>query len=1404
MLRTDFLRRTALFVLVTGVVALLVAGTLLWQFDRLLMDRARTELLERVGRRAKVLDVINGWRPQPHPADPAQNAYALVISGIEHGMDFAAFRETGRLGISWRTAGGTGFRELAANRTKFGPLRLVAGTQDSPLVLGIEGKSGISEWRNPEGVRVLAAYAPVAGEGLALIATISMTEMRRPLWRAAALTLSLAAILIVIVSGFYVWLTSGLERRLGSQRRLFESVLDAMPQRVFVKDRERRYVMVNAAFLKDQGARPEQVIGRRTVDTGLFDARDVDVIDRRDAEAFEKGEPIVSPQVRFAVRDGKERIFSVTRAPIRDQRGDVVQIVGVMEDVTAVLDARREAERTQHMLKALFDSIPHFVFVRDLEGRFLAVNRAMVEYYARLGLPDPMAEPRLSFGSIDPQIKEYSLRLHQQVLETRQPVVDPETLYQEPGGAKRTAHFVLAPVLDNDGNVVAVAGIMTDITDLKRTQAEMDRIFNLSPDIQLATGLDGYFKRLNPAIEKILGYSREELMAQPFRAFVHPDDLEISAKARADYLAGKYIVHENRYRRKDGQYRWIAWHGAYDPISGLVHGGGRDVTEEHDRKVALAESEQRFRSVISAMGEGLVLQHASDGIVEANAAAERILKLGRSELLGRNLDELMAEALLEDGRPLAVSGRPVADVIASAQPRSILLGLPAPDGKRVWVVLNVQPLFHPGSRDPYAAVCTLLDISERLWAERALAQSEHRYRALFAHVPVGIYEMDAAGKVLIVNERLTAITGLSSEQVLARGWEAAIHLDDLERVRRVSAEIMKSARPLTIEFRFVTPEGRTVWVEANAIVLRDEHGNIAGYLGALTDLTRRKRAEAAQVQSYNMMSAVSRAQSQYIATGRSDEIFSRALEDLAMITGSSHAMIGEERGLPDTGAGADPERAAAHPGETLIRQGQPPRDENRDVIEPLRGLIAQVRGTRRPAALSRADAPAPDAPRTFAALPVFHGKRMMATIGLAGRPEGYDESLLRSLEPILFTYGAIIQALRNDHRRQEAEAAIIQKNQQLESIFANMAEGIVILDRTGRVVQLNRLTRSMLDWNGIPPHEPEHLEALFGFRHPDGRPYPGDQLAMVRALKERQTIIGQQVSISRPWGDVALLVSASPLFDENRNVSGVVAILSDITELKKLDELKSEFIATVSHELRTPLAAILGYVHLILEGDSGAVTEDQRKYLEIVSRNTTRLTQLINDLLDVEKIESGKSKLNQAVLNLSALLLEAESTFRVLAKQKGLRLETRIDANLHVVGDGDRLTQVFTNLLSNAVKYSPAGQVRLEAERIGDEVRVTVADTGIGMTPESLSMLFTKFYRAEDDYTRQAGGTGLGLVISRAIVAQHAGRLEVSSVQGQGTEFRVFLPSTLVDHERDSRAPAGEADPDAAADDGAG
>jgi signal transduction histidine kinase len=277
--------------------------------------------------------------------------------------------------------------------------------------------------------------------------------------------------------------------------------------------------------------------------------------------------------------------------------------------------------------------------------------------------------------------------------------------------------------------------------------------------------------------------------------------------------------------------------------------------------------------------------------------------------------------------------------------------------------------------------------------------------------------------------------------------------------------------------------------------------------------------------------------------------------------------------------------------------------------------------------------------------------------------------------------------------------------------------------------------------------------------HP-GRQFTQADLRLAMALADR----------------AALAIENARLYAQERQLRQELEDLNQ--KVQEANRLKTEFVTVVTHELRSPLTSIAGYLDLLLEeGSEGA--EAREAYLQIVKRNADRLLELINDLLDIARLEAGKLALKRQPLDLEGLIQEVSGALRPQIEGKGQHLHLDLAASLPVVtGDPERLTQILLNLVTNAHKYTPQGgriTVATRAERAG--VCIAVQDTGIGLSSEEQQQLFTKFFRAQHPLAREAVGTGLGLAIARALVELHGGTLTVVSAPGQGATFKVTLPA---------------------------
>jgi signal transduction histidine kinase len=270
----------------------------------------------------------------------------------------------------------------------------------------------------------------------------------------------------------------------------------------------------------------------------------------------------------------------------------------------------------------------------------------------------------------------------------------------------------------------------------------------------------------------------------------------------------------------------------------------------------------------------------------------------------------------------------------------------------------------------------------------------------------------------------------------------------------------------------------------------------------------------------------------------------------------------------------------------------------------------------------------------------------------------------------------------------------------------------------------------------------------------------------------------EQVSLDN--GNV-LSVNLAPVMNNNE-FYGTVSVFRDITHLIEVDRLKSEFVATVSHELRTPLTSIKGYVDIMLMGVAGDLSEQQMRFLSVVQQNTERLTILVNDLLDLSRIEAGQVNLTFEPLDLRKLIDEVMEEINRLkvVENKNIQFNIELSLNLpRIKGDPERIRQILINLLGNAFHYTPSnGMVKLKAHRLGEEIQIDIKDDGVGIPPKEQERIFDRFFRGDNHMVIASAGTGLGLSIVAKLINMHHGRIWVQSsgIEGEGSTFSFTLP----------------------------
>lgn len=347
---------------------------------------------------------------------------------------------------------------------------------------------------------------------------------------------------------------------------------------------------------------------------------------------------------------------------------------------------------------------------------------------------------------------------------------------------------------------------------------------------------------------------------------------------------------------------------------------------------------------------------------------------------------------------------------------------------------------------------------------------------------------------------------------------------------------------------------------------------------------------------------------------------------------------------------------------------------------------------------------------------------------------------------------------------------IMKEKQINEALLLNMEDGLFLLDSDFHVINVNRSGAAFFNTD-VAACQGRHL--LEVIRHEALFEYVKETASTGKApvIPEGSNVIMAGEEKSRRFLQFIL----TPVFEKNNVLLGVMVLVQDITHLKKLDKLKSEFLMIASHELKTPLTSLNMSVSLLNERIMGKLSDPEQELLRIALDDTNRLKALINDLLDLSKIEAGKIELSMELIDIGSVVSAVLNGFRNEMDTKQVSLEYNCNQEAFVKGDFSKIALILTNLISNAIRFTPTGgKITVKVELLGKYVQVSVADNGIGIPTEYHNRVFDKFFQVASNYN--TGGTGLGLAISKEIVRAHGGSIWVESVFGEGSTFYFTLP----------------------------
>ncbi len=653
------------------------------------------------------------------------------------------------------------------------------------------------------------------------------------------------------------------------------------------------------------------------------------------------------------------------------------------------------------------------------------------------------------------------------------------------------------------------------------------------------------------------------------------------------------------------------------------------------------------------------------------------------------------------------------------------------DGSTFPVITYSSPIIHENK--PVGLRGIVIDITERKQMEEKLQESEERYRDLFDNANDLIQSVTPDGHFLYVNRAWRETLGYTQEEIGGLSLFDIIHPESQAHCTEVFQHVISRGTVDRVEASFITKDGKKIIVEGSANC-RFVDGKPVTTRAIFRDVTERKRAEV----ELRFRKTLLEAQHE-------------ASIDGILVVNSEGKMISFNRrfvemwGIPQDVVEAGSDEAALQsvlhklvdPDEFLakVRYLYEHRDEeSRDEI-----MLKDGRE------FDRYSAP------VMSADGVYYGR--------------------------IWFFRDITERRQAEEALRELHAQTVSEKARFEMVLNSVADGVYVTDLNLNITMWNPAAERI---TGIHASEIVGKPCADFLHHKDEQ---GNVICrtprcpLESAMSSGVPVGPVRVTFQAADGRVTYFsVSAAPMTDEEGNVTGMVEVFRDISGEAEVDRLKSQLLSAVSHELRTPLASIKGYSTMLLDYDRRLRRDEKREYLESIDNATDRLTELIDHLLDMSRLEAGLFRLDIAPTRIANLLHDATAEAELRSPEHRVRAELKRELPTLMV-DGRRIRQVLDNLLDNATKYSQKGtEIVVGTEAKAQELEISVSDQGIGIPATEIDKVFDRMYRIEQRLSQDPGGVGLGLALCKALVEAHGGRIWVESTVGKGSTFYFTLP----------------------------
>lgn len=1023
-------------------------------------------------------------------------------------------------------------------------------------------------------------------------------------------------------------------------------------------------------------------------------------------------------------QDGIEILVSFNAAIFKDPAGNVRGIFASARDVTdqAQLQSQLAEERAYN--RGLIEASVDGLVTVDESMAITDVNETMCRMVGRTRrqlvgslFSSYFTEPEKAADGVRLTFREGSARNYVLTMEAAD-------------GRHLPVSFNAAIFKDTTGNVRGIFASARDIADQKALEGQLQAsqfytrsLIESNIDALMTTDPLGIITDVNQQMETLTGHTREELIGTPFKQYF-TDPLLAEEGIRLVLQKGRVTNYELTARAKDGAERVVSYNATtFNDQDGNLQGvfaAARDITEQKKLERQLRESQDYNRGLIESSVDGLITVDSLGTISDVNDRMCQMTGYTRTELIGTPF----ADYFTEPDR--ARSG--VQQTFEVGYVTEYALTLISRTRRQLQVSFNASVF-----RDPQGEVkgifASARDITDRVRLEEQLREQQTYLRGLIESSVDGLITVDPEGFITDVNEQMCRMTGYLRDELIGSSFKRYFTEPDRADagVKRTFAEGIVTNYELVLQSK----TGRKATVSFNASVFRAVDGGMQGIFASARDISEQARLQNQLVeqQAYNRSLIEASPDAQFAIAP--DGTITDVNEEATRLTGYSRKHLVNSRFSEYF---TDPDRARAGVLQTL---------NERRVIGYELNLITR------------------------------YGRRITVSFNAGVFTDAGGNPL------------GILAAARDATEQKTLEEQLRASQLYTRSLIESNIDALMTTDPLGIITDVNQQMETLTG------HSREELVGAPFKQYFTDTARAEDGIRSV--LREGRVTNYELTARAKDGLETVVSYNATTFNDQAGNLQGVFAAARDVTERKRFEQTlqeknveletanlaKDRFLASMSHELRTPLNAIIGFTGTLLMKLPGPLTVDQHGQLTTVQGSAKHLLSLINDLLDLAKIDSGKVDIRYEPIVCQSVVEEVAAALRPLAESKGLEFKVKAPkGSLRLESDRRILSQILINLTNNAIKFTDRGSIRIEVgtrpENGHTLASIDVIDTGIGIRPADKEKLFQAFQQVDVDHRGE--GTGLGLYLSQKLAVLIKGRIELESEYGKGSVFRLLIP----------------------------